>query len=124
MNDQLKNACGFWKMTSIRHQKSDGTWEAEKIIGGTTVITESGFINAYTRTTEIDFGYSGTYTVNGNVASVQVEVCSFPNLEGTTLLRTVLETTPEYLKTEMTDEATGRLYQMEFKLLTRTFVKS
>lgn len=121
MKIDVKNAYGFWGMTAIRYQKPDGSWESEKVFGGSTVITESGFINAYTRTSEVEFGYSGTFKVNGDGADVHLDVCTITALEGKVVYRKVLECTPEFLKTEMLDEATGRVYEMDFKLLTRRF---
>ena len=121
MNFDIKDVYGFWGMTAIRYRKPDGTWESETVFGGSTVITESGFINAYTRTSEIEFGYSGTFKLSGDGADVHLDVCSIQALEGKVVHRKVVKCTPEFLTTEMLDEATGRVYEMDFKLLTRRF---
>ncbi len=112
---------GYWKMTAIRFQRIDGSWESERVIGGSSIITESGHITTYTRTSEVGFGYSGQFTVQNNVLIIKVEACSITALENTVITRVVLKATPDAMQLEMHDAATGRHYEMDFNLITRKF---
>ncbi len=117
----LQNLYGYWKMTGMRYLKPDGSWEQEQVLGGSSVITQSGEILTYTRTSELGFGYSGQFTVEKDSLVTRVDVCSIPELEKKVIRRTIKQCTPQLLILGMHDEATGRDYEIEFNLLTRTF---
>jgi hypothetical protein len=116
-----QNLYGYWKMTAMRFLKTDGEWESETVFGGSSVFTESGQINTFTRTSEIPFGYSGTFVIKGNDLLITPEVCSITSQEGHLIIRTVKELGAESLTLAMTDEATGRKYEIDFRLLDRSF---
>ena len=122
MATNIQNLYGFWKMTGMRFLKADGTWEDEKVLGGTSAFTQSGQINTYTRTSELGFGYSGTFVVQDNTLIINVDVCSLPEYEGKTIRRIIKKTGPESLLLGMADDATGRDYEIEFSLVTRSFL--
>jgi|GEM_PF-2627221 len=119
-----QNLYGYWKMTVIRFLKDDGTWESEEVVGGASIFTESGYINTFTRTSELSFGYSGMFTIKGNDLIITPEVCSIQEREGGLFIRTVKSVSRDALTLGMVDDATGRSYEMDFIPLARSFVAS
>ena len=118
-----KNLYGYWKMIAMRFRKADQSWESEEVLGGASVFTESGQILTYTRTSELGFGYNGTFEIKDNVIHTRIEVCSIPELEGTISTRTIKKLSADSLVLGMFDEATGRDYEIELKLVTNSFTK-
>jgi hypothetical protein len=116
-----KNLYGYWKMTGMRFRDESGSWNEETVIGGDSIITESGNINTYTRTSETDFGYSGKFKVKGDELIIALDVCTVPELEGKTIKRSVKELTSDSLTLGLLDDATGRSYEVDLKLVTRNF---
>ena len=114
------NLYGLWKMTAMRYQNDTGSWESESVFGGTSMFTSRGHILTFT-SAEIPFGYSGTFTMQGDDLVITPEVCSIPELEKTTIRRTVKSITAETLTLGMVDSATGRNYEIDLKLLAKTF---
>lgn len=115
-----KNLYGMWRMIAMRFKKDDGAWESETVYGGFSSFTSGGYISTFTRA-EIPFGYSGKFTIKGDDLVIVPEVCSIQELEGQTIVRTVKKLTAETLTLAMTDHATGRNYEIDFKLLTHQF---
>lgn len=107
-------------MTSMRFRKGDGAWEPEIVYGGTSVFTANGQIVTFTRA-EIPFGYSGSFKIKGDDLLITLEVCSIQELEGKMITRTVTKLTTDTLTLAMTDEATGRDYEIDFQLLATSF---
>jgi hypothetical protein len=122
MNQITLDLYGYWKMIDMRFLKADGEWESEKVFGGCSLFTESGQINTFTRTSELAFGYSGTFTIKGNDLLIKPEVCSLQSLEGHIITRTIVQVSADRLVLGMTDEATGRKYEIFFDLVTRSFL--
>lgn len=116
-----KNIFGFWKMTAIRYQNESGEWESETVFGGASIFTEDGHINTFTRTSELAFGYSGTFAIKGNDLIIQPEVSSLPEIEGKTIVRSLKSLKDDQMTLTMLDDATGRTYEMDFLLKTRHF---
>ena len=108
-------------MIAMRYRDIEGNWENELVFGGTSVFTETGVISTFTRTSELAFGYSGKFSLKGDDLVIVPEVCSIATLEGAPITRTVKKLTPETLLLGMIDDATGRNYEIELKLLTRSF---
>lgn len=119
-NDQY--LYGYWKMTAMRFLKPDQTWESESVFGGASIFTKAGYINTFTRTSELSFGYSGNFKLKGNDLVITPEVCSIPSLENRLIIRTLKSVSENELTLSMVDEATGREYEMDFQILTRSFV--
>jgi hypothetical protein len=115
------NLYGCWKLTAVKFMNGEGAWEEEEVLGGTSIFTEGGIISTFTRTSDLAFGYSGNFALNGNDLEIKADVCSIPDLEGKTIIRTVKKLTEDELTLGLDDEATGRYYLMDFKLLTFTF---
>ena len=121
MLDVKRNLFGCWRLTAVRFKNYEGIWEHEEVYGGFSAFTEAGFMTTFSRTSDLPFGYSGTFSLNGNEIEITPEVCSIPELEGTKFFRTVKKLTSEDLTLGTDDEATGRHYELDFKLLTSTF---
>jgi hypothetical protein len=111
---------GLWEMTAMRFQDGAENWESEPIFGGTSMFTQSGQILTFTRA-EIAFGYSGTFVIDGDELVITPQVCSIPELEKTRFVRTVKTLTSDALTLMMTDSATGRRYEIDFRLISRSF---
>ena len=116
-----KNLYGCWKLTAMRYQISDGSWEDEVVFGGNAVFTESGEITTFTRTADLAFGYSGKFVLRGDDLVITPQVSSITAIEGKTIIRTVKILSAGELTLGMHDDATGRNYEIGFKLLTRQF---
>ena len=112
---------GFWKITSIRFLNSDEKWEDETLFGGSTIITKTGNLTTYTKTSDLSFGYSGTFKVKGDDLLITPDVCTIPEMEGNITIRTVKSVSEKSLLLGSIDEATGRTYEFEFELVTRGF---
>lgn len=115
-----QNLYGLWQMISMRFQNENGNWESEPVEGGTSMFTSTGQILTFTRA-EIAFGYSGTFVIDGDDLVITPDVCSIPELEKTPIIRRVISVTAESLTLGMTDAATGRIYEIDFRLVARSF---
>lgn len=113
---------GYWQIIAVRFLNLEQQWESEELIGGSAIVTRSGDITIFTRTTELAFAYCGKYTIRGNDFVIVPDACTIPELEKTTLVRTITSVTQDAATLRMFDEPSGRHYEMDFKILTREFV--
>jgi hypothetical protein len=121
MSNEMKDLFGCWEMTEMKFKNGEGAWEHETVLGGTSIFTESGIVNTFTRTAELAFGYSGRFEIEGSDLRITLKVCSIPALESLQIIRKVLKLSTNALTLGMIDDATGREYEIDFKLLTRKF---
>jgi hypothetical protein len=105
---------GFWKFKSNRIRQEDGTWQAEKIFGGTMAFSEQGEAVLFFKSDQGVWGYNGRYEIKGDQITVNVEAGMVEEIDGSSITRNFKFLNANELIYTGIETGTGRIFETFF----------
>jgi hypothetical protein len=87
---------GVYELASVVTD-NEGIPVDEDAVAGMCTITRDGRLTVFNCSTLSAIGYTGPYRVEGLLLKIELTCCSYPEMNGITIQRRILELTPEKL---------------------------